>query len=39
MKYKTIVEAQKVADMENLGRDYGTAVVVKEGDYFIIKII
>ena len=39
MKYETIAEAQKVANMENLGRDYGTAVVVKEGEFFLIKII
>ena len=39
MKYETIKEAQKVANMENMGRDYGTAVVVKEGEYFVIKIV
>lgn len=37
--YTTIKEAQKVADMENMGRDYGTAIVIKEKDYFIIKIV
>ena len=39
MKYKTLAEAKKAADMENMGRDYGTAVVIKEGEFFIIKIV
>ncbi len=39
MKYKTLEEAEKVARLENMGRDYGTAVVRKEGDSFIIKIV
>lgn len=39
MKYTTIEEAQKVANYENMGRDYGTAVVVKDGEFYIIKIV
>ena len=39
MKYKTLEEAKKVANIENMGRDYGTAIVVKVNDYFIIKIV
>lgn len=39
MKYTTIEEAQMVAKFENMGRDYGTAVVIKKREYFIIKIV
>lgn len=39
MKYTTIEEAQKVANYENMGRDYGTAVVFKKGGYFVVKIV
>ncbi len=39
MNYKTKEEAQKIANLENMGRDYGTAVVVQNGNTFIIKII
>jgi len=39
MKYKTLAEAQKVLNFENQGRDYGTAIIEKIEDYYIIKII
>lgn len=39
MKYLTKEEALKAAEMENMGRDYGTAIVVQEGNYFIVKIV
>lgn len=39
MKYTTFEEAKKVADFENMGRDYGTAVVVQQGEHYIIKVI
>ena len=39
MKYTNKEEALKAAEMENMGRDYGTAVVVQEGEFFIIKIV
>jgi hypothetical protein len=39
MTYKTKEEAQRIADIENMGRDYGTAVVISVGNLFTIKII
>ena len=39
MKYKTREEAEKAAEIENMGRDYGTAIVIQVDNYFIIKII
>ena len=38
MKYKTLEEAEKAANIDNMGRDYSSVVVVKEGDYFILKV-
>lgn len=36
-KYKTLSEAQAVANIENMGRDYSTVRVFKEGDYYILR--
>ena len=39
MRYTNKEEALQVAEMENMGRDYGTAIVVQEGEFFIVKIV
>ena len=39
MKYKTRKEAEKIASFENMGRDYGTAIVEKVGEFYIVKIV
>ncbi len=39
MKYNTFEEAKKAADFENMGRDYGTAIVVDNGGVYSIKIV
>lgn len=38
MKYKTKEEAEKIATIENMGRDYSFAYVAKDGEYFVVKI-
>lgn len=38
MIFTTFEQAKKYADMENMGLDYGTAVVFKDGQNFIVKI-
>jgi len=38
-KFSTKEEAQRVADIENMGRDYSTAVVEFDGENWIIKIV
>lgn len=39
MKYTTYNEAKAAANFENMGRDYGTAVVVEKDGQFLVKII